>query len=316
MERDIIFVMIICATIIALVAIICDFFNNKRTQNSYENLLAQKIIKIHRNYIAGFLGFAVIALVSAKYGGPDNSIFDYLSFGSTITSLVLSVLAIFVTVQSSSDLYKQFTRIDNATETIKNVSGQIDKTLSTLEEAETNLQKASVGISNQLERIVERIDEKLQMRMRETENAISKQLEESMNKSSNNGNNQPVQSNSENWESFKKNFKTLTSSNGLLALYACSLSKENGKMFELSCIFKDSELYIFGYIIASLSSGIIFFTNDVTNNQITCTDIAFSSSELYEAIKDRIKQHGQDYLNRVNIVNNYFNVPELNMDLN
>lgn len=39
-------------------------------------------------------------------GGPDNAIFTYLSFRSTITSLVLSVLAIFVTVQSSSDIYK------------------------------------------------------------------------------------------------------------------------------------------------------------------------------------------------------------------
>ena len=110
MERNVIIIMIVCATLIAIIAIICDFLSNKKIQTSTENLLTQKIIKLHRNYIVGFLSFAVITIISAKYGGPNNNIFDYLSFGSTITSLVLSVLAIFVTVQSSSDLYKEVTK--------------------------------------------------------------------------------------------------------------------------------------------------------------------------------------------------------------
>lgn len=129
MNTTVIIIMIICATIIALVAIICDHLFERKTSETSECLMSKKIIKIHRNYIAGFLGFAIIMLLTAQYGGPNNAIFEYLSFGSTITSLVLSILAIFVTVQSSSDLYKQFTRIDNATDTINNVSIQIEKTL-------------------------------------------------------------------------------------------------------------------------------------------------------------------------------------------
>ena len=128
MDTTVIIIMIICATIIALVAIICDFLFERKSTDASNSLMSKKIIKIHRNYIAGFLGFAIIMLLTAQYGGPDNAIFDYRSFGSTITSLVLSILAIFVTVQSSSDLYKQFTRIDNATDTIKIVSTQIDGT--------------------------------------------------------------------------------------------------------------------------------------------------------------------------------------------
>ena len=135
MNTTVIIIMIICATIIALVAIICDHLLEKKSSEVSECFLSKKIIKVHRNYIAGFLGFAIIMLLTAQYGGPKNAIFEYLSFGSTITSLVLSILAIFVTVQSSSDLYKQFTRIDNATDTIKNVSTQIDGTLVALRTA-------------------------------------------------------------------------------------------------------------------------------------------------------------------------------------
>ena len=157
MERTVILMMIGCATLIAIVAIVCDFLNNKKTLTSTENLLAQKIIKLHRNYIVGFLGFAIITIISAKYGGPNNNIFDYLSFGSTITSLVLSVLAIFVTVQSSSDLYKQFTRIDNATETITTISKQLDGTLDKISDVEKKLASTSSTITNQVDNIISHV---------------------------------------------------------------------------------------------------------------------------------------------------------------
>lgn len=176
MERNVIIIIIGCATLIAIVAIICDFLNNKNSQTSAENLLTQKIIKLHRNYIVGFLSFAIITIISAKYGGPNNNIFDYLSFGSTITSLVLSVLAIFVTVQSSSDLYKQFTRIDNATETITTISKQLDGTLDKISDVEKKLASTSSTITNQVDNIISRVDEKLKERMQETEHKLSEQI--------------------------------------------------------------------------------------------------------------------------------------------
>lgn len=315
MNTTVIIIMIICATLIALVAIICDHLFERKSNEASESLISKKIVKIHRNYIAGFLGFAVILLLTAQYGGPNNAIFAYLSFGSTITSLVLSILAIFVTVQSSSDLYKQFTRIDNATDTIKNVSTQIDGTLETLKKTESDLQNTSRGISNQLDNIIEQIDERLQKRIKETEWNISKQLEASINKSSDTNINQSVQSNTEGLENFKTGFKNLTSASGLLALYACALSYENTKMFELTNLFKGNEAYTFGYLISALSSGIIIFTNDEANNQITCTDSIFSSTELYENIKERVKKFGDDYLNKLNEINAFFNISLLVMDL-
>ena len=316
MNTTVIIIMIICATIIALVAIICDYLFERKSSESSECLMSKKIVKIHRNYIAGFLGFAIIMLLTAQYGGPNNAIFEYLSFGSTITSLVLSILAIFVTVQSSSDLYKQFTRIDNATDTIKNVSTQIDGTLVALKTTESNLQETAKTISSQLDNIVEQIDDRFRTHMKETEDNISKQFVASMNNTST-INEQDVIQNQEAIDNLKRYFISITSANGLLILYACTLSIEQKKMFELSNIFKGNEAYTFGFLIASISTAIVQFTNDATNNQITCQSSLFSSSELYEAIKDRIRQQqfGVDYFERINNINTYFGIEPLKMTI-
>lgn len=86
-------------------------------------------------------------------------------------------------------------------------------------------------------------------------------------------------------------------------------------MFELTDLFKGNEAYTFGYVISALSSGIIMFTNDSTNNQISCTFSIFSSTELYEVIKERLKQFGIDYLNKINEINEFFGITPLTMDV-
>ena len=109
----------------------------------------------------------------------------------------------------------------------------------------------------------------------------------------------------------------MTSANGLLALYACALSAEKNKSFELTALFQGNEAYTFGFLIASISIAIVQFTNDATNNKITCQSSLFSSSELYEAIKDRLKQQqlGVDYFERTNNINTYFGIEPLKMTI-
>lgn len=312
MNTTVIITLIICATIISLVAIICDHCSEKKmTDTNADCTLSKKIIRLHRNYIAGMLSFAIIMLFTSQYGGPNNALFEYISFGSTITSFVLSVLAIFVTVQSSSDLYKQFTRIDNATDTINNASAKIDGTLVALKEAETKLTSTSSNISSQLEEFVERIDEKIKTRMKETEDNISKQLAQSQNTvtQSQTTSSDTGQTEDEN----KKYFIKITSANGLMALYACALSCSKSKMFELSQLFEEDKSYSFGFLIAALSAKYVNFTNDANNNQITGQSCIYSVEELYEEIKNRIKtqQLGNEYVDRVNVINSFFEIEPL-----
>ena len=302
MNTTVIIIMIVCATAIAIVAIICDHLFEKQTTLD-DCSLSKKIIKVHRNYIAGFLGFAVIMLITSKYGGTDGALFTYLSFASTITSFVLSILAIFITVQSNSDLYKQFTRIDNATDTIKQCSTQIEGTVQTLNAAETKIgtmvenisQTVSQTVSQKVDKIVEMFDERLQARIKETENKILG----SMNKVS--GEQQQTGSDQSYFNRIKDYFITLTSGNGLLALYACALSFEHGnKQFDLSNLFRGNETYVWGFLIASISCDIVRFTNE-QKDVFVCNYSRFSSSDLYKEIKRRetLSNNDADYLNDV-----------------
>lgn len=320
MNTIVIIIMIICATVIALVALICDYFSDKKLgSTNAECRLSKKIVKLHRNYIAGILGFAIIMLLTAKFGGPNNAIFEYLSFGSTITSLVLSILAIFVTVQSSSDLYKQFARIDNATDTINSVSKQIEGTLSEIKKVEKDLSKASQNISSQMENIHERIDNTIKTRMKETIKETMDDLTKILNVPVNNkdliNNNIDIQN--ENQKQYIQNFIQITSANGLLILYACALSEEKQKIFNISDLFQGNEAYTFGFMIASISAGLVIFTHDDSNNQITVQNNYIEKEELYEEIKNRIQYQQLDgnYIDQVNNINSYFDVDLLEIEV-
>lgn len=323
MNTTVIIIMIICATVIALVAIICNHrLERKMAEANVNSTLSKKIIRLHRNYIAGILGFAIIMLITANYGSPNNALFEYISFGSTITSFVLSVLAIFVTVQSSSDLYKQFTRIDNATDIVQKVSEQIDGTLEVLENTKSNLTETSEQISLKLENIVEQIDEKIKTRIKETEVSIAERFTKSLNSIAYDRNQKlleeggvSVKLQSENDD--KQYFLNITSATGLLGLYACALSLEKQKAFEISQLFEGFEDYSFGFLIAALSAKYVNFTNDEKNNLITCYSIQFTKEELYGVIKQRIEQLsvGVEYLNQVNIINDYFGETSLVMKI-
>lgn len=313
MNTTVIITLIICATIISLVAIICDHYLNSKISTEQANcLMSKEIVRLHRNYITGILSFAIIMLITAKYGGPNNDIFEYLSFGSTITSLVLSILAIFVTVQSSSDLYKQFTRIDNATDTINKVSTKIDGTLFALQEAEDKLTSTSNEITTHLENFVERIDEKIKTRIKETESNLTERISESINNSSKSKDSSSQIPTALPTEQ-KNNFIQISSANGLLALYACALSAKKQKLFEISNLFNGNEGYILGFLIASISAGIVYFTHDSSNNEITGNSCIYKEEELYDEIKVRIKQQqlGSDYVDKVNCINLFFDIEPL-----
>ncbi|MBO4398427.1 MAG: hypothetical protein J5805_07810 [Bacteroidaceae bacterium] len=314
MDTIVIIIMIICATVVALVAIICDHLFERKTINEPESFMSKKIIKVHRNYIAGILGFSIIMLITAKYGGPNNAIFAYLSFGSTITSLVLSILAIFVTVQSSSDLYKQFTKIENATETIKNVSNQIDTTLIKLTETELNLTNTSNTITTQMDEIVMRIDERMKERMKETEHTLLEQINMLNNQFTHEGSpadeavsNQAITGFINN---LKKYFLNSCSPDGLLAIYACFLSKKHDKEFVITDMFKGNEQYTYGFLVSSHSNGMI--TIQIDNFfKVKCINTIFSIEELNTRLKEIVKNLDTFFLDRTNFVNRFFGEPEI-----
>lgn len=295
MNTTVIIILIGCATAIALTAIICDHLFEKKTEPT-ESLISKKILKIHRNYIAGFLGFAVIMLITSKYGCPDNAIFTYLSFGSTITSLVLSVLAIFVTVRSSFDLYKQFG-------TINKVSNQIDATLNNLMDAEKELKTTSSGISSQVDNIVSEIEKRLDKRLEKTESAISEQIQKQ------NLDTQIIKKKKTSDSHFDATyFIENLPYNGILTLFACSKGTEVKKKFNLFELFGDNHLFCLGVIMTTRAMGYINGSSHWVNKQIvvSCNECRFASKEILETFMKQEEPVGANKEEDIRKINEYF----------
>lgn len=294
MDTNVVILMIICATVIALVSVICDHLFERKTSDITDCFMSKKIIKVHRNYIAGFLGFAVIMLITGKYGGPNNAIFTYLSFGSTITSLVLSILAIFVTVQSSSDIYKQFG-------TINRVSTQIESTLTNLKKAEVNLEKTSSDISCKMNSIVDEIGKRLDERVQKTEDTISEKIRMQnitlQNTKSDKANNMD-------YNSFLKRIPY----NGLLAIYACLRGAEMSKIFNLSSLFKGNEKYQLGVVMTTFAAGYINGVVQTIGDDyyVKCTDSSIKSEDVYKIIEKSSSFYNTNAKESTKEINDFF----------
>lgn len=312
MNTTVIVILIICATIIALVAIICDHLCENKKTDCLDSALSKKIIKVHRNYIAGILGFAVIMLITSNYGGPANTIFTYLSFGSTITSLVLSILAIFVTVQSSSDLYKQFTRIDNATDTIRNLSNQIGNTLKGISESEQNLANTSKNITELMEQIVSKVIEKTKEQLQATEHNISEQISSMYVQASTAIKEHSTDSSDKQFslDDLRINYLNSISGTGTVALYACTLSAKHNKAFSINDLLKPFENYSYGFLISTTSLSFIQASID-DKLTVTCHKSDFTTQDLITRLTNMVGKFGLDFLNQINIVNRYFGEEDL-----
>ena len=305
MDTTILIILIGCATVIALAAIVCDFLYKRKINEIPDN----KVVKIHRNYIAGILAFAIVMLLTSNYGCSGNEIFSYLSFASTITSLVLSILAIFVTVKSSSDLYKNFSRMDDATHTITTASEKVEGSLNALKNAEKSLQNASAELSSKFDNIIAQITEKVQ----ETETHISNKFEDTVNRLSENSGLQQTKLPDDNLNVFKSNYLKLSSATGLLCIYTSTLSFEKQKSFEINVLFKNNETYTLGYLISAVSSGVISFNCGLNgSNAVICTSSIFKSDEFIDELKERIEQldapYKKEFKDSINSVNSFFGV--------
>lgn len=297
MNTTIIIILIGCATLIALVAIICDYLFERKMNQQNEALVDNRNVRIHRNYIAGILAFAVIMLLTSNFGCPGNEVFAYLSFASTITSLVLSILAIFVTVKSSSDLYKNFSRLDGATHTIIKASDKVEVSVKALEGAEKSLKNASSELASHIGNMIDQIVGEIKDRIQETETHLSSRFEESINKlSGNETGSQESKQSDESFDGIKKTYLQHSSASGLLCLYASALSKEKNKPFEINALFKNNGNYIWGYLVSSIAVGLAEFDKSVKiGADITCNSIEYSSDELKMRMDELVEQHGKEY---------------------
>lgn len=294
--------LILCSTIIFVVSIICDYKCTKRNDSIDTLCLEKRMTRIHRNYIVGFLAFGVISLITALYGGDSKSnIFTYISFASTITSFVLSILAIFVTMQSNSGLENQISKMESNSALINRLSAKLDNTLTQVATANQKIERSTRELSEVTNNIIPQVQETLSHH----EDIITQKLS---------GYNSIPQKQIEEIkiDSLKEWYISSMSATGLAATYACCLSCAANKSFNRNELFQSMSDYSYGVIVTISSVGLIATEVDDGVN-ILCKSSTLSTEQIYTKIKEYINQnkYGTSYLSQINQIRNYFGIGDV-----
>lgn len=115
---------------ILLIIILYFQFNNNCNNSNQQGLCdlrpCNRLLKRDFKYCMFIMLTLLILLLTVKLGN-DQNLFAFISFGSTLTSIILSVLAIFMTMLAESKNDATKTRLENLTTVIEKSSSTIEK---------------------------------------------------------------------------------------------------------------------------------------------------------------------------------------------
>lgn len=237
---------------VALIAIVALFLRSKVNENSN---------KLHLLYVSGILVFVIIELVSyicIGNGANSDSIVSYVSFASTLSSLILSVVAIIYTIVSNQKGNDVFLKISDRAEAINGVSDRLCK------------------IVDNLDNKLNRFENELHV-IHDITNDTNDAIKGISNAAASNGL-------SEGSISIGDVLSQLIQTGSVLgnaALLACCYSFKKHKELDLKVLFENNEEYVYGYIIAV--SCLSFITVEIKDNIV-------SVSYVYEKLEEQLKQ--------------------------
>lgn len=252
--------------------------------------------KLHTFYISGILVFIIIELVTGMCMGNDRhtDILSYVSFAATLSSLIMSVVAIIFTIVYNNRGSEQLDKMDSASQGINNSLNDFKDTSVKLSQSIDNLSEMSDSISSavedfrteseqlgdRLEKISEKLD-RIELKTDKTYEATT------MNAAPKDDKKKPIST-----EGLKE-YLSHCSVAGLLALLACALSKEKDKEFTLDevAINSDSAYYMYGYIMATQASGFISVKSNEKEKKFSVKRVDDNMKDLiYKQLDKRLKE--------------------------
>lgn len=211
---------------------------------------------------------SIIVLLTVKWGTiPDLA--KLISFGLTLTSLFLALIAIVFAIFSNFSFTKSSSNLQDASNQISQTTEILRKATHGIEEKISNIPHLIEGIKVSVTETQERILERLS-----TQEAIPKETIEVAD----------IQ------KDRIKSFLNFSSYVGLLGLYACQLSEESGFPINFKKIRKFELLkdYIYGYLVASSSFGILDFKRKEEDIFV---------KKLHDGVKENILQRIKETMN-------------------
>lgn len=264
--------LIVCISIITIV------FCFLRTKIDYRNR------KVHLFYISGILTFLIIELLSfiCVSNDPDGeSIFSYISFASTLSSLILSIIAIIFTIVSNNKGSDVFAKIDGRARDIQ--------------QAGESVAIAAKNISSQLLRFERRL-EHLEDIASDTHDKVI-------------GMNNTASYNHLNIQNFTKTevLNQMVRAGSIIgngALLACCYAKN--REFDLKIMFSGSQDYVYGYLVAF--STIMFIDISIKGSMVYVSNV---EEQLEDLVKDFFANNpSDDNIKFLEHIQNYFRISD------
>lgn len=246
------------AVLFCIVAIVFLFLKSKKDEKNNS---------IHLYYISGIATLIILELVTYICVNNDSTtnIISYISFASTLSSLILSLVAIIYSIVSNKQGESQYKKIDNASDKI---SLSVDRFQSMTEE-----------LTMEMKNIITRVDE-LKEISKETQKCVQ---------GINQGSNPPeIQSGKIDTNVFVENYIKAGSFLGNLSILACIYSQKKNKSFKLSDITDVMPDYFYGYIISSSAMGIII---------TAVVDDSFKCNFIYQGVEKQVLHNIENFIN-------------------
>lgn len=270
--ETIIIITIICLTLIALAGCVLSYFRITKQQP------ANKTSYIFWGSVVACIS---VLIYSHCYCGSDK-VLDFFSLASAIISIILAIITIVYSFYTNSRSNGQIEILNRAAQDVQKASQSYSESAESLE---MNIAKI-IGAINRVEAKTDRL------------------LVHSLSEGSGTPNNINFDV-----KKYVEAFVNISSPLGIIAMYACLLSKDKSMPFKISLLTTpENQMYCAGFLIATTATGIVNSSIDFEAGTITVIDYV-------DSVKGNIEQWFKDnqlqgpLLDLKNQVDSYFLQP-------
>lgn len=286
-------------------------------------------MKIHLLYIAGILLFIIIEIASylaIKSDPSGQSLMQYISFASTLASIILSILAIILTIVTTSKGDSNLAKMELASKTLgdvikefedfKNIKTEVFQFINHSQSLDKKLDSAIEKINN----AISEIKDTTQKGVTEITEHVKKINEYVFNFSRNPSSSSQQQNLFKNKKGVEKFLSHNSSLMGLLGIYSCLQADENKlNKINISDIY-DHDIfgpnlssdaksgYIIGYCSSFSKLGLITVDVDIYEMEMSVSSVSphmLKASELY-TLMERKTTDDPDITDMLKHVKDYF----------
>lgn len=246
------------------------------------------INSLHYKYWIFILILIIIAIFS-YYNSGDANLTSMIAFAATIASIILSVLAIFMSILSNNSIVGMLHKVRDMHDAVSGIPSSLEQSVSELKDASTGLTSINQDVTKSLSALgakLQDLDEHI------SEN--NSKLQEYLDSRPSEGISKP-QSSDTLTDSFVQQFLVGMSLNGLILIYAFYLYKEKGKKDPFSLPdFVDFLIgvevsYLFGVMVASTCAQILFYVSTKDSGNKKFVNITLSHHITKIALENNIK---------------------------